>query len=127
MCQDISYQELSQPLDVHDKNGLYVLSSVACVSAEVRREKMTKSNPRQLRRRKLRYKHPTEKIIEYKQQGDIAFQLLVKAQSYRKQLTLREIMNYFLTPVPYSIGTSDIFFTRTDEAKGLHYLFIYCM
>ena len=55
MYQDISYQELSQPLDVDDKNGLYVLSSVACVSAEVRREKMTKSNPRQLRRRKLRY------------------------------------------------------------------------
>ena len=125
MCQDSyrCYQELPQPVHVDDKNGLYVFSSGACVSAEVKQEKKTESNKAATKKRDtIQTSH--QKAIEYKKQGDIAFSLMVKAQSSGKQLNLREIMNYVLTPVPYSIGTSDNFFTKTDRAKGLHYLLI---
>jgi hypothetical protein len=44
------------------------------------------------------------KILEYKQQGNIAFQLLVKSQNLTdgKKLDLRELLTFPLTPVPYS-------------------------
>lgn len=70
----------------------------------------------------IKVKTSQRKIIEYKQQGDIAFQLMVKAQSSGNKLDLREIMKYPLTPVPYSLGTSDGFFAKTDKSKGVHYL-----
>lgn len=73
-------------------------------------------------KKRVKLKTSERKVIEYKQQGDIAFQLMVKAQSSGSQLNLREIMKYSLTPVPYSIGTSDNFFAKTDKSKGLHYL-----
>ena len=121
------------PFDVDDKNGLYVLSSGARVPAEVekdvmhaittgkdqkemfikeRLEKKTSfSDPiKNLKlktmaetKKRVKLKTSQRKVIEYKQQGDIAFQLMVKAQSSGSQLDLREIMKYSLTPVPYSI------------------------
>lgn len=70
----------------------------------------------------LRMKSTKKKIVEYKQQGNIAFQLLVKAQDAGVQLDLKELMAHQLTPVPYSIATADNFLAKTDKAKGFGYL-----
>ncbi len=71
-----------------------------------------------------RIKAGKNKTIEYmyKQQGNIAFQLLVKSQTEGGQLDLNDLMRYPLTPVPYSIAIADGYFAKTDKAKGLHYL-----
>ena len=62
------------------------------------------------------------KVIELKQQGNIAFQLLVKSQDLGGKLDLKEIMKYQLTPVPYCFGSSDGFLGKTNKAKGIQYL-----
>ena len=62
------------------------------------------------------------KTIEYKQQGNVAFQLLVKSQQTADKMDLRKLLTYLLVPVPYSIGLPDNFLAKTDKAKGLHYL-----
>ncbi len=71
-----------------------------------------------------RIKAGKNKTIEYmyKQQGNIAFQLLVKSQTEGGQLDLNDLMRYPLTPVPYSIATADGLLAKTDKAKGIHYL-----
>lgn len=63
-----------------------------------------------------------KKVVEYKQQGNLAFQLLVKAQEAGVQLDLKQLMTHQLTPVPYSIATADNFLGKTDKAKGFIYL-----
>lgn len=62
------------------------------------------------------------KTIVYKQQGNVAFQLLVKSQQAADKMDLRKLLTYPLVPVPYSIGLPDNFLAKTDKAKGLHYL-----
>ena len=62
------------------------------------------------------------KTIEYKQQGNVAFQLLVKSQQTADKMDLRKLLTYLLVPVPYIIGLPDNFLAKTDKAKGLHYL-----
>ena len=62
------------------------------------------------------------KVVQYKQQGNIAFQLFVKSQSQGLQLDMKELMTYPLTPVPYSIGTADGFLAKTDKSKSFQYL-----
>jgi len=62
------------------------------------------------------------KVVQYKQQGNVAFQLLVKSQSQGITLDLKELMSYPLTPVPYGIGTADGFLAKTDKSKALHHL-----
>ena len=62
------------------------------------------------------------KGIEYKQQGNIALQLLVKSQNQQSPLDLKELMTYPLTPVPYCIGTSHGFLAKTDKSNGFHFL-----
>ena len=60
--------------------------------------------------------------MEFKQQGNIAFQLLVKAQSLGMSIDLKHIMKFQLTPVPYSLGTADGHLLKTNKAKGMQYL-----
>ena len=62
------------------------------------------------------------KVVQLKQQGNIAFHLLVKSQSQGLKLDLRELMTFPLTPVPYSLATPDGSFVKTDKAKGFHFL-----
>ena len=64
----------------------------------------------------------SNKVIQYKQQGNIAFQLFVKSQSQGLQFDLKELMTYPLTPVPFSIGTPDGFLAKTDKSKSFQYL-----
>ena len=62
------------------------------------------------------------KTVEYKQQGNLAFQLLVKSQAEDVNLDLKDLMSYQLTPVPYSIATADNFLAKTDKTKAFHHI-----
>ena len=62
------------------------------------------------------------KIIEYKQQGNIAFRLLVQSQCQEEKISMTELMTCPLTPILYSIGTADGLLLKTDKAKGFHYI-----
>ena len=61
-------------------------------------------------------------LIQYKEQGDLAFQLLVKSQLNDDPIDLSELMQFSLTPIPHCLGTPDGFFAKTNKATMLHYL-----
>ena len=46
-------------------------------------------------------------LIQYQEQGAVAFQLLVKSQLLDEPLNLDELMRYSITPVPHCLGTPD--------------------
>ena len=73
-------------------------------------------------RKTVKLKTSQNKVIVYKQQGNIAYQLLVKAQNLNAQLDLQEVMTYQLTPVPYCLGTPDGFLCKTNKVKGFQFL-----
>lgn len=60
--------------------------------------------------------------IKYREQGDIAFQLLVKSQLLDTPISIDELMTYSITVIPHSLGTPDGFLFKTDKAKVVHYL-----
>ena len=72
--------------------------------------------------KKVRITGTQNKVVELKQQGNIAFQLLVKSQTLDRNLDLQEVMKYQLTPVPYSLGSCDGFLGKTNKAKGMNYI-----
>ena len=72
--------------------------------------------------KKTTIKSSQNKIIEYRQQSNIVFQLLVRSQCDDLRIDLKELLAYPLTPVPYSIATSDGFLNKTDKSKGYHFL-----
>ena len=61
-------------------------------------------------------------LIQYQEQSDVAFQLLVKSQLLAKPLDIDELMSYPLSPVPHCFGTPDGFFCKTNKAAMMHYL-----
>jgi len=61
-------------------------------------------------------------VIQYRDQSNIAFSLLVKSQHLDDPINFDELMKYSLTPVPYSLGTGDGFFNKTNKAAMLHYI-----
>ena len=62
------------------------------------------------------------KLIEYKQQGYIAFKLLVQSQSLEEKIGMKELMTYPFTPIPYSTGTADAMLLKTEKSKeGFHF------
>ena len=69
---------------------------------------------------KLRSKN--NKVTEFKQQSNVAFQLLVKSQQGNIDVDLQELMSFQLTAVPYSLGTSDGFLVKTDKSSSFHLL-----
>ena len=58
------------------------------------------------------------KIIQYREQSDLAFMLLVKSQLLDLPLNLDELMRYSLTPVPNSLGTADVFFQQNKQGSN---------
>ena len=58
------------------------------------------------------------KMVEYGQQGNIAMQLLGTSQTPELNIDLADLMRYPLTPAPFSIGTADGCFAKTDKSKG---------
>ncbi|CAH1773854.1 unnamed protein product [Owenia fusiformis] len=65
---------------------------------------------------------PQGKVIQYREQSDLAFLLLIKSQQLDDPLNFDKLMQYPLTPVPHSLGTTDGFFNKTNKAAILHCL-----
>ena len=64
-----------------------------------------------------------KKLLQYKQQDNIAFQLFVKCHNtLNSTIDLKALLKYPLTPVPYSLATADGFFAKTNKAKAFHYI-----
>ena len=61
-------------------------------------------------------------VVKYKEQADIAFQILVKCQALSKPISIEELMSYSVTIIPHSIGTPDGFLFKTDKSKIVHLL-----
>ena len=64
---------------------------------------------------------PILQIVQYRQQRDLAFMLLVKSQNLDESVDLDELMRYSFTPVPPSYGAADGFFNKTKKAALLHF------
>ena len=61
-------------------------------------------------------------LVQYQQQRNLAFMLLVKSQLLDEPLDIDELMCYSLASVPHSLGTPDGFFAKTNKAAMLHFL-----
>ena len=61
-------------------------------------------------------------MIEYRQQGNLAFQILVQAQSLDEKENMKLLMSFPLTPVPLGIRTSCGMLFQRDKAKVMRYL-----
>ena len=73
------------------------------------------------RKKSVKLTTTKNKVIEYRQQGNIFLQLLMRSQRGGR-VEIEDLMKYPLTPVPYSLATADGFFNKTDKSKGFHYL-----
>ena len=62
-------------------------------------------------------------IIQYREQGDLAFKLLIKAQDLDHPVSIEELMTYSLTSVPHALGTPDGFMNKTEKSKAVTFLF----
>ena len=49
-------------------------------------------------------------VVQYQEQSNLAFLLLIKSQNREEPLDLGELMKFPLLPVPPSLGTQDVFF-----------------
>ena len=67
--------------------------------------------------KKVMVKTSDTRLIEYKQQGNLAFQL-----SLDEKVNMKLLMSFPLTPVPLSIGTRDGMLLKRGKAKGMLYL-----
>ena len=59
---------------------------------------------------------------QYKQQANVAFQLLVLSQKQSEKIDMRKLIKYPLMPMPTSIGTPDGYLLKTDKSKEFTYL-----
>ena len=60
--------------------------------------------------------------VQYKQQANVAFQLLLLSQEQSEKIDIGELMKYPLIPIPSSIGTPDGYLLKTNKSKGFTYL-----
>ena len=147
----LTIQSFLNPFDVPDKGKLYCISSGAPAPAAVEKDmKAAESNEKQVKERfikerlhskerlfdpvkkfklktfqsgakKVKDKTAENKIITYKQHISVAILLLAKSQTHC-QVNIEELMQYPMSPVPYSLSTPDSYMTRTDKAKGMNHL-----
>ena len=147
-----AFENLLNTLDVEDKEGIYFISSGLCVTLDIQEDllkadrygkevkdkfirerlatrinsfdpiKRSKLKTFESANKKVMVKTLDKRLIEYKQQGNLAFQLLVQAQSLDEKINLKLLMPFPLTPVLLSIGTSDGMLLKTDNVKGMRYL-----
>ena len=145
-----AFENLLNTLDVEDKEGIYFISSGLCVTLDIQedllkadrygkemkdkfiRERLAtrinsfdpikRSKLKTFANKKVMVKTLDKRLIEYKQQGNLAFQLLVQAQSLDEKINLKLLMSFPLNPVLLSIGTSDGMLLKTDNAKGMRSL-----
>ena len=140
------------PFDVPDKERLIILSSGATVPNEIEKDVLRAEEAGRSEKEKfiterldtrehffepvkrlnlkvmadmskrVTLKSTQNKVTEYKHQGNVAFQLLVKSQEGDLNMVLKQLMTYQLTPVPYSLATADGFLAKTDKTTAFHYL-----
>ena len=67
-------------------------------------------------------KTSSNREVQYMQQANAAFQLLVLLQEQSEKIDMRELMKYPLMPVLSTIGTPDGYLLKTDKSKGFTYL-----
>ena len=138
------------PFDVDDKSTLVVISSGAAVPPEISSDILhaeragkaaykyfvsshleTGTNFFQAISRlglksfadlnkKMKISINNNKVIQYKEQSNRAFHLLIQSQNEGLQLDLRELMSFPLTIIPYSIGLPGHFMVKTDKSKLFH-------
>ena len=72
--------------------------------------------------KKCAKKSTDHKVLQFKIQGNVAFQLFIRCQQLGIQVKLEELVKFPMTPVPYSLSTADGFFCKTDKSKGLQHL-----
>ena len=63
-------------------------------------------------------KNADNKIIEYKHQNNGIAKLFVKALDKDMKLDMANIITYCLTPIPYSIDTTDGFLSKNDNTNS---------
>ena len=61
-------------------------------------------------------------VIKYQEQGNIAFQILIKSQQLSTPFSLEELMAFSITAIPHAIGTPDGFLFKTNKAVLMNYL-----
>ena len=61
-------------------------------------------------------------VIKYQEQGDVAFQILVKSQLLSQPVDIEELMTYSITPVPHCLGTPDGYMAKTNKAASVHHV-----
>ena len=140
------------PFSIEDTNSLYCLSSGVKTPTEIEKDILTaeqigkaqrvsfieerlegnasffnpikKANLKTMANvcKKASVKGKQNKVIELKQTGNIAFQLLVKAQTTNRNVDLEEVMKHQLTPVPSCFGSADGFLGKTNKAKGMQHV-----
>ena len=66
------------------------------------------------------------KIVQYQEQSNIAFQLLVKSQVSENPISLLELCKYPLSLVCLSLATPDGYFAETNKAALMHILLEDC-
>ena len=144
-----AFENLLNPLGVEDKEGICCISSDLCVTLDIQEDLLKaeiygkemkdkfirgflvtcinffdpikRSNLKTFEsaNKKVMVKTSDKRLIENKQQGNLAFQLLVQAQSLDEKVNMKLFMSFPLTPVPLSIGTSNGMLLKTDKAKGM--------
>ena len=73
--------------------------------------------------KKIKVTNSQQKVVQFKQQGNVAFSLFLKSQSLGLKIDLEELMSYYpLTSVPYSISTPDGALAKTVKSKSMHLL-----
>lgn len=62
------------------------------------------------------------KLIQFQEQSDLSFLILVKWQAQKNRLNLQELLTYFLAPVLHCLGTPNGLLANTNKAFMLHFL-----
>ncbi len=105
---------------------MFILSSGAAASVDVEKDVLQPSKHLHLKtlrdmNKKAYVTMTMNRVVQYKQQVNVAFQLFMKSQNQGLQLNLKEFMVYPLTPVPYNIGTADDLLAKADMFKCFTY------
>ena len=72
--------------------------------------------------KKVTLKTSEGKLIQYQEQSNLAFRLLVKSQTLNEPIDLNILCGYSLVPTTTVFATPDGFFTKTNKAAMMHFL-----
>ena len=61
-------------------------------------------------------------VIQYREQSNLAFALLVKSQESDNRISLEKLLEFPLAPVPHALGTLDGFFAKTKKSAMVHHV-----